>query len=58
MTRLLAAGRYGFDSLSVGDRVETGSAEITAEKINAFADLTGDLVSCLRSLIGQCFNFL
>ena len=42
MTHLLAAGRYGFDSLSVGDRIETGSAEVTAEKIDAFAQLTGD----------------
>ena len=42
MTRVLPAGRYGYDALSSGDRIETGSVEITAEAIDTFADLTGD----------------
>ena len=41
-TRLLAPGRYGYDSLSVGDRVATGEAEITGALIDAFAELSGD----------------
>ena len=39
---VLAAGVYGFDALAVGDRVQTGEGEVTAEAISAFADLTGD----------------
>lgn len=42
ITRVLPAGRYGFDALSPGDRVETGSVEITGKMIDAFANLTGD----------------
>ena len=42
MTRVLPAGRYGYEALSPGDRIETGSVEITAEAIDTFADLTGD----------------
>ena len=38
----LAAGRYGYDALSIGDMIETGSAVITGQAIDAFADLTGD----------------
>lgn len=38
----LAAGVYGFDDVSVGDRVQTGHREVTAEAIDAFANLTGD----------------
>ena len=40
--RLLPPGRYGYGALAVGDRVETGSAEVTAAAIDAFAALTGD----------------
>ena len=42
MTRILPAGRYGFDSLSPGDQFETQAVTITAELIDRFADLTGD----------------
>lgn len=42
MTRTLTAGRYGFDALSIGDTIDTGTADITAEAIDTFADLTGD----------------
>lgn len=42
MTRVLPAGRYGYEALSPGDRIDTGSVEITAKTIDAFADLTGD----------------
>ena len=38
----LPAGRYGADSLSVGDRVDCGSCTVRAEDIDAFAALTGD----------------
>jgi acyl dehydratase len=39
---VLAAGHHGFDDVSVGDRVQTGGCEVTAEAIDTFADLTGD----------------
>jgi 3-hydroxybutyryl-CoA dehydratase len=39
---LLAPGRYGFDDVDQGDRIETGSLTVTATMIDAFADLTGD----------------
>lgn len=38
----LVAGAYGYNDLSVGDRMNTGSAEISADLISAFATLTGD----------------
>ena len=38
----LAAGRYGYNALSIGDTIETGSAVITGQAIDTFADLTGD----------------
>lgn len=42
MTTSLPTGQYGFGDLNVGDVMKTGSAEITADLIDAFADLTGD----------------
>ena len=40
--RHLPSGRYGFDDVAVGDWLETGTVEVTAQAIDAFADLTGD----------------
>ena len=40
--QFLADGTYGFDDVTVGDRVQTGHREVTAEAIETFADLTGD----------------
>ena len=40
--RKLGAGRYGFDDLEVGDWYETGTAEVGQERIQQFAELTGD----------------
>ena len=40
--RLLPPGQYGHDAVQIGDRIETGWAEITAAMIDRFADLTGD----------------
>ena len=40
--RRLAAGRYFFDEISVGDHLETGSADVTAELIRQYAELSGD----------------
>ncbi len=42
MTRFLPAGRYGFDAVSPGDFLETGRITVTAEVIDAFAEMTGD----------------
>lgn len=42
MTAALPTGQYGYDDLNVGDVMKTGSADITADLIDAFADLTGD----------------
>lgn len=39
---VLAAGYHGFDGIAVGDRVQTGACEVTADAIDTFADLTGD----------------
>lgn len=39
---MLAPGRYGFDDVEPGTVIETGKRSITAEMIDAFADLTGD----------------
>ena len=41
-SRVLMPGRYGLDALEVGDRVVTGTVEVTASAIDAFADLSGD----------------
>ena len=38
----LPAGRYGFDRLDPGDRVETGTRTITAALIDGFAQISGD----------------
>ncbi len=38
----LTAGVYGYHDLQIGDVMKTGSAEITADRISDFADLTGD----------------
>ncbi len=40
--RSLPAGDYGFGDLRIADRVETESETITAARVDAFADLTGD----------------
>lgn len=41
-SRTLPSGRYGFDDLSPGDRIETGTVTVTAAMIDDFAKLTGD----------------
>ncbi|MCB1337616.1 MAG: MaoC family dehydratase [Maritimibacter sp.] len=41
-TRILGPGLYGLDRLRIGDRIETGRCDVTAERIDAFAALTGD----------------
>lgn len=41
-TSYLAPGNYGFDDLSIGDRIEIGSATISAELIDQFAVVSGD----------------
>jgi len=38
----LPAGKYGYDDLKVGDVMKTGSAEISTDRIAAYAALTGD----------------
>ncbi|MBE1282730.1 MAG: (R)-hydratase [Rhodobacteraceae bacterium] len=38
----LPPGLYGFHDLAIGDRVNTGSAEISADLISRFADVSGD----------------
>ena len=40
--RTLGPGVYGYDDLVPGDRIETGSRQVTAEAIDAFAELSGD----------------
>lgn len=40
--RHLPAARYRFDAIDVGDWLETGEMTVTAETINAFAELSGD----------------
>ncbi len=40
--RRLAEGRHFFDDICVGDYLETGSAEVTAELIRQYAELSGD----------------
>ncbi|RYG90267.1 (R)-hydratase [Loktanella sp. IMCC34160] len=40
--RLLGPGRYRLAQLQVGDRIETGSRQITTAMIDGFADQTGD----------------
>lgn len=35
-------GQYGFDDVNVGDWMQTGSALVSAEAIDAFAALSGD----------------
>ena len=42
MTRILPAGRYGFDAVAPGDLIETDRIKVTAERIDAFAEMTGD----------------
>lgn len=41
MTRL-ARGQYGLNDVAVGDRIETSVLTVTAQMIDAFANLTGD----------------
>ena len=40
--RVLKPGRYGLNDLQPGDVIETGQRQVTAEVIDAFADMTGD----------------
>lgn len=40
--RQLPEGSVGFDDINVGDWMQTDAVEVTAEMIDAFADLTGD----------------
>lgn len=42
MTGLLKAGTYGFHDLETGDLIHTETAEISADLITSFANLTGD----------------
>ncbi len=42
MSRLLPPGRYGFDAVTPGDRIETGRHTVTAADIDGFAALSGD----------------
>ncbi len=42
MGQLLPPGLYGFGDLEVGDRIETGDVNVTADLIDRFAGLTGD----------------
>ena len=40
--RDLPAGVHDFETVDVGDRIRTGTAVVSAERIDAFAALTGD----------------
>lgn len=40
--RALAPGRYRFDAVTPGDQIITGTAAVTVQAIDTFADLTGD----------------
>ena len=40
--RRLPPGLYGLDELTLGDRIETGTLQVEAARIDAFAELTGD----------------
>ena len=40
--RQLSGGRYFLDDLVVGDRLTTGSVEVTADLIRHYAELSGD----------------
>lgn len=42
MTDYLRKGTYGFNDLKIGDRINIGSATISAELIDQFADVSGD----------------
>ena len=42
MTRTLPPGQHGADALEPGDQIDCGSLSVTAQMIDAFADLTGD----------------
>lgn len=42
MVDYLPAGRYGFDDLQIGDRIDIGSATITGALIDQFAAVSGD----------------
>lgn len=42
MTGYLPEGSYGFNDLEIGDRINIGSAIISAELIDRFADVSGD----------------
>lgn len=38
----LPPGVYGYDDLAIGDWIDTGSAQVTAELIDQFATVSGD----------------
>lgn len=42
MNRFLPPGLYGADALTSGDRIACGSVTVSADAIDAFANLTGD----------------
>ncbi len=42
MSGTLPPGRYGFDDVSEGDRIDAGSMPVSTGAIDDFADLTGD----------------
>ena len=39
---MLSAGQYGFDDISIADRIDIGSITVTEAMVDAFSDLTGD----------------
>ncbi len=41
-SNVLLPGRYNFDAVVVGHRIETGQVVVTEEKIDSFAALSGD----------------
>jgi acyl dehydratase len=40
--RILTPGRYGFHDVAIGDEIDLGSAEISADLIDRFAEVSGD----------------
>ncbi len=55
---ILPPGHYGYDDVAPGDRIETGSAEITAELIDGFADLSGDRFAIhMSTQVAQDYGF-
>lgn len=52
MTRALPPGLHGFDQLAPGDHLLTDWADVTAEAIDRFADLSGDRFEIHQSDVG------